>query len=309
MPSRPGSAGTVLRTRIEEVELGGLKLLELNARYMRHETFKALVENLRRDGQLTSVPFAVREPDGAYLVLSGNHRVKAAIAAGIERAAVMLCDEPLSEQRRIAIQLSHNAIAGQDDPATLKNLYDQLQDIDWRLYSGLDDKTLELLEQVGIGSLSEAALDFQTITLTFLPTEKDKADRAWDSARPGLLSSDEAWLARLREHERTLDALDSAGKSFGVTNVATSLLLVLEIFERHAQDLQAGYLDAGGEALEPKRWVPLSSLFGHKGIPASAAATIARALTEMKDAGEVTDRTAWKAIERWATEYLSAAER
>jgi hypothetical protein len=45
---------------------------------MRHETYAQLVANIRRDGKLTSVPFAFRDGE-KYTVLSGNHRVRAAI--------------------------------------------------------------------------------------------------------------------------------------------------------------------------------------------------------------------------------------
>lgn len=68
-----------------EIDPKEIKLLNLNARYMRHEEFKQLVDNIRRDGQLTSTPFLCREPNGKYLCLSGNHRTKAAIEAGLEK--------------------------------------------------------------------------------------------------------------------------------------------------------------------------------------------------------------------------------
>ena len=68
-----------IRTRVEKVDLRSLKLLEVNARYMRHETFQRLIDNIRRDGCLTQKPFAVKQENGQYLVLSGNHRVMAAL--------------------------------------------------------------------------------------------------------------------------------------------------------------------------------------------------------------------------------------
>ena len=37
--------------------------------------------------------------------------------------------KPLTEQQELAIQLSHNAIAGQDDPVILKELWDTLGDV------------------------------------------------------------------------------------------------------------------------------------------------------------------------------------
>lgn len=47
-----------IKTRIVRIDPSKLKLLELNARYMRHETFSRLVENIRQDGGLTgNTPF------------------------------------------------------------------------------------------------------------------------------------------------------------------------------------------------------------------------------------------------------------
>ena len=96
--------------RIIEVNPRELKYLETNARYMRHEEFNRLCENIRHDGKLTSVPFCCKDDDGRYLILSGNHRVKAAVQVGLPTITVMVTDDPLSEDQRIAIQLSHNAI-------------------------------------------------------------------------------------------------------------------------------------------------------------------------------------------------------
>jgi hypothetical protein len=290
--------------RVERMPLADLKLLDLNARFMPHEQFQRLVENLRRDGQLTSVPFAWKQRNGSYLVLSGNHRVQAAIEAGIDEGYVMLCDDPMPKSRRVALQLAHNAIAGEDDPATLKALYDGLEDIDWRQYAGLDDKTLQLLDEVQLGSLSEAHLDFQTVTITFLPSEKERAEKAWEVARTDLTGADEVWLARFEESERTLDALDTAGRAYGVTNAATALMIVLDIFERNVRELQDGYLAPDGEAHEGKRMVPTATVVGQE-ITAGAASVIQRAIARMIERDEA--GTPGQAIELLAADYLSGA--
>ncbi|WP_282702692.1 hypothetical protein [Streptomyces sp. CC219B] len=59
--------------------------------------------------------------------------------------------------------MKHRAIPGEDDPATLKTLYEELEGVSMRLYSGLDDKTLDLLDEVSVPSLAEANLDFATV--------------------------------------------------------------------------------------------------------------------------------------------------
>ena len=48
----------MINTRIIEIDPRELKLLKMNARFMRHEEFQRLVANIKRDGQLTSAPFA-----------------------------------------------------------------------------------------------------------------------------------------------------------------------------------------------------------------------------------------------------------
>lgn len=67
---------------------------------------------------------------------------------GLTEIDCMLIDDPQQKDELIARQLSHNSIVSQDDPATLKALYDQIEDVDWRAYSGLDDDSLGLLAEV-----------------------------------------------------------------------------------------------------------------------------------------------------------------
>jgi hypothetical protein len=108
-------------------------------------------------GCLTSTPLVWNDRDTGRLgVLSGNHRTLAAIEAGLPQIWWTQIDEPLPRQRQIALQLSRNAIAGQDDPAILKELYDELESVEWRQCTGLDDKAPDLLEKVDVASLGES---------------------------------------------------------------------------------------------------------------------------------------------------------
>jgi len=215
-----------------EIDPREIRLLDLNARYMRHEEFARLVENVRRDGQLSSTPFLCREPDGVYLCLSGNHRAKASIEAGLPRIICLATDDPLTEDQKIAIQLSHNSIAGQDDPATLKLLYEKILDVDMKKYSGLDDKTLELLDKFSSISMSEANLSYQTLSIVFLPDELRAAKQTVKEALEHAKCTDEIWLARFNEYDAWLDAQEVASSSYNVKNVATAIGLILHVFER-----------------------------------------------------------------------------
>ncbi len=78
------------------VPIEQLTLLDKNARYMPHEMFKNLVENIKRDNGLSSVPFCWFDGN-TYHVLSGNHRVKAAQAAGLTHILILYDDRPLAD--------------------------------------------------------------------------------------------------------------------------------------------------------------------------------------------------------------------
>lgn len=294
----------LFRPRLVRRDPRTLTRLEVNARYMRKEEYDRLVENVRRDGCLTSTPLIYsggEYEEGRELVLSGNHRTMASIDAGLDEIDCMLIEEQLTRQQLVAIQLSHNSITGQDDPATLKQLYDELDDVDWRAYSGLDDEQLNLLAEVSPEGLSEANLDFATVSLIFLPPELEAARTAFDEAR---LAQNESWLAARADYEQTLDTLASTHAAHKVGNVATALHAILAIVERHLDELQDGYTAPDGEPLHTGH-VGLETVLGARTLPAPAAITINKAIAAAEGRGEIDPGQGWRLLERLAGEYLS----
>ncbi|QKW06947.1 hypothetical protein HUT18_11615 [Streptomyces sp. NA04227] len=294
-----------MKTEIRTGDPRSLKLLDLNARYMRHEQYQQLVANVRRDEALTSTPFVWHDiGSGERIVLSGNHRTKAAIEAGIEEITWLETSDLLTESQRLAIQLSHNSIAGEDDLAILKTLYEKIEDLDLRQYAGLDDATLELLADLDSPSLGEANLSFQTLAIVFLPDDlKDAQDVIRDAL--GLASSSDAvWVAALRQYDQTMAALDLASKSSDVTNVATAFGLILESFKDHAAELVDAWFDR--DTGEPKHhgMAPLLTLFHTDAMPTKSAAIVEKALQQAVARGDVPAEHRYKALELWANQYL-----
>jgi hypothetical protein len=155
-----------LQTQIVRRKLRELKLLEINARYMSPQEFDQLVENLRVDGKLTSVPLIYRDT-----VLSGNHRVSAAIKAGIDEGDCMEILTELPPERQVAIQLAHNAIVGKDDPNVLAQLYTSIGTLGLRKYTGVTDDMLQVTEEK-MASLGVTRPKYEELVLIFLPEEK-----------------------------------------------------------------------------------------------------------------------------------------
>ncbi|MFF2612357.1 ParB N-terminal domain-containing protein [Kitasatospora sp. NPDC058046] len=295
-----------LKARLVRRDPRLLTPLTVNARYMAKEEWDRLVANVKADGCLTSVPLiygAGEYAEGHELILSGNHRTGAAIEAGIDEIDCMLIDDPQEKDQLIARQLSHNSIAGKDDPATLKQLYDSIEDVDWRAYSGLDDEALQLLAEVSPEGLSEANLDFATVSLVFLPAELEVAREAFEQVKLGQTVS---WLAARADYEQTLDTLASAHAAHKVGNVATVIHALLAIVENHLTDLQAGYQSPAWEALHNGQ-VGMETVIGARHLPAPAAATLNKAIAAAEGRGEIPQGKGYLLLERLAGEYLSGS--
>ncbi|MBM9505278.1 ParB/Srx family N-terminal domain-containing protein [Actinacidiphila acididurans] len=274
-----------------------LTLLDVNARFLPHEQFRQLVTNIKRDGHLTSTPLVWNDTgSGRLIVLSGNHRTLAAIEAGLELIWWMQIDQPLPCQRQIALQLSHNAIAGQDDPAILRELYDELESVEWRQYTGLDDKALDLLEKVDVSSLGEANLDFASVQLMFLPDELERAEAAFDAAR-ATATADRRWTAGLEQYEPVLDALETSRAAHKIGNSATALGVILAVFERHVGELADGWYDPASGQAHRSGTAPLETVFGVREIPVATAAAVRAAIDRLVEDGSVPASEPWRALD------------
>lgn len=284
-----------------EIDPREIKLLEMNARYMKHEEYRQLVDNIRKDGQLSSAPFLCKDDDGRWLCLSGNHRTQAAVEVGLEKIICLATDDDLTKDQKIAIQLSHNSIAGQDDPATLKLLYEEILDAEAKKYSGLDDKALDLLDKFSSISISESNLKFQTLQMVFLPDELEEAKKVIEKVIEAGKSADAIWLARHEDYDAWLDTQENTLSSYGVKNVATAVDLILKLAERNVQQLQEGYENPERD----KSWVPIETVLGRRKIPAGTAKILTKALNKMVGKKEIANNELWAGLEQMASVYLS----
>lgn len=223
--------------KVAIVDPAALQLARKNARFMKSETFKTLVSNIKRDGNLSSVPFCFRDSAGAYHVLSGNHRVQAAIQAGIDRIMI-LYREDMKDDERISIQLSHNAIEGEDDLAILKELWDSISDIDLKLYAGLDSITLEKLDKIEFQAISEARLDYRSVSFLFLPEELERAREIFDRIHV-IFGKEDVYLFSMQKWEQFFGVISQIKSRCNLKNSAAAFTVLLDLAESKLPDLPA----------------------------------------------------------------------
>ncbi len=202
---------------------------EHNARYMTKKVYDRLLDNIKRDTNLSSLPFLWRDADGSFVCLSGNHRIMAARDAGVELILALYTDADMSQQERVAVQLSHNSLVGQDDPARLRSLWDEIKAIDLRVYSGLDDGLLQSFEPVKIARVDEDKIRIEELRLLFVLPEiaeiKRVMKRLGDSERTTL-------LGHYADFERFFDVLLRFKESQNILNTATAFMRIIAIAEQ-----------------------------------------------------------------------------
>ena len=147
-----------IETTIRKRNLRELKPSPKNARYMLQHEFLRLAENIRQDGALTSTPLIYQDR-----ILSGHHRIEAALYVGIEEADCMEIVSEITEDQQTAIQLSHNAIVGSDDKHVLQDMLDRLSDAE-KAYATVD----ELDAVGGDDALVEQSMDVDEGLTTFV---------------------------------------------------------------------------------------------------------------------------------------------
>jgi hypothetical protein len=233
-----------LETRVHRAKLADLKLLDKNARFMKGTVFARLVENIQRDGCLTSLPLVHRE-GAALVVISGNHRVSAAIKAGVEECDVLEITSPLTRQQFVALQLSHNAIAGQDDPSILRQLYDEL-DFGWKQYSGVTDDLFDLNE-LDRSVLRVEQPFYEELHISFLPPDAAIV-RAWLDAAAASPVARERAVGQLADFDAFFDALLKVKHVKGVHNTAVALRMMADLARKALDAEEADAADGSGRA-------------------------------------------------------------
>jgi hypothetical protein len=237
-----GLLGEITPYKLTVVDPAEVQILrgDENARYMPKKVYDRLVANIAQDTNLSSLPFLWRTAEGVFICLSGNHRVMAARDAGIPLILALYTDDDLSRGQQVAIQLSHNALAGKDDPTILRQLWREMEQLEWKSYSGLDDELLASFEPVTVDLINEARLRFEELRLLFLPPEIETIKAVLEE-----LGKHPALVARYEDFDAFFETLLDLKEQADVLNTATAF--------RYMIDIVRAWLDENAEQNEGER--------------------------------------------------------
>lgn len=281
---------------IAKVPAECLREQDINARIMKNEMQRQLTDNIRKRGQLESLPLCALTEEGTRIeVISGHHRIRSGKDAGMKEFFVVLDISGLNRSKIVAKQIAHNAISGFDDQSTLKELAKMIQDVDDMIESYAGKDILEEPEAELEKYLSPAVeFDWKNMTFTFLPhqiADMAKLIDALESTKPDFLG-----VADIEQHKPFLETLTKYQQFSNVKNTGAAIHAMIKCTNQMFEDI--GYT-------EDSEWTQLTSIFGSGAVPAEAAEVIQEAVKKMVDDGIVGQKNKWQAIEYLAAEFLA----
>lgn len=279
---------------IAKVPLTSLREQDINARIMKNEMQKQLTDNIRKRGQLESLPFCALV-DGKIEIISGHHRIRSAKDSGVINEIYVILDVTgLTRSQIAAKQLAHNAISGFDDQSTLKEIVKLIDDVDDMLESYIGKDILgEPLAELEKLLSPTVEYDWKNIVFTFLPhqvKDLDKLVEALRSQQPDFIGA-----CDIEQHKPFIDALAKYQEFTNVKNTGAAIHAMIKGTEQLFDDLQFD---------DKQEWVQITSVLGSSAIPKEAAEIITMAIKKMIESGDVNAKSKWKAIELWAADYL-----
>lgn len=274
---------------IWKVDVDELREQDINARAMSKPMFDRLTATIKNDARLEALPFCALTEKGLEIV-SGHHRTRALRAAGLKDLYAIVDVTGLSRDKIKAKQLAHNSIQGEDNEQIVQQIYQSIQDADVKLEAFID-KDLDIeVDKVKISDII-VDINYRTVLLTFLPTEKEYFEEIADEINK---QYDGMYLAEKKQFGDFVNIINKIDEEYDIRSVTTALSKMTEI--------TAEYLGKGVPKTEAKA---LRDIFKTAYIPERAAEIIEQALEKMKEDKELTNKNLWQAIEYWAADYLA----
>lgn len=208
--------------------------LEKNAHYMDKGTLDKLVNNVSEDGFLSQLPFGMLRADGKYLILSGNHRLKASIKAKLEYILILYVDE-LPKDKQIAYQLSHNSLVGKDDLKMLKEIYDEMDTIDAREFSGLNGVDFIDLDKVVTTQINDDDIELTEVKFLFVESRSKNVQCVLDILGRAKICENSHLV--LGDFEAFISILTEVEKKYNIKSMTVAFSKMIDICEEHLNNL------------------------------------------------------------------------
>lgn len=211
--------------------------LEKNAHYMEKETLDRLTSNIAQDGFLSQLPFGMkRREDGRFLILSGNHRLKASIKAGLKHILILYINE-VDKSTQIAYQLSHNALVGKDDMRMLREIYREIETVEGMEFSGLNGLDFLEFEKISAPTINDADIELTEMKFMFIQSRANEIKDVLETLEK--LKLDDEYGLVVGDFEPYVEVMTAVKKAYGVKSVSVAFNKMVEICQEKLREKEA----------------------------------------------------------------------
>ena len=125
--------------KYKEIDVSQIENAKENANKMSDHEFSQLVDNIRVGGLSSSPAVWHRKEDDKYIIISGHHRVKACIKLAYTKIPCLYVEEnEISDDEKIATQISHNSLHGDDNKGILKRMFEEIKSVDFKQFAHIN---------------------------------------------------------------------------------------------------------------------------------------------------------------------------
>lgn len=216
-----------IKVKYAELNIREIEESPLNANQQTDTVFKRLVNNLKKDGTLTSA-ILVMEKGEKYMCISGHHRIRAAIKAGIKKVPALIIPE-VDRSTQVRLQLSHNDISGENNKEILAEI---IKDLEKEDYEFIDQDDLNLSETDAM-QIEIPNVDYKYINFCVLPETK----QLFDDLLMVVDTEADNYFITLADYERLKEMLTIAFRS-GFKSNGLALSKFIEVARNHINEMK-----------------------------------------------------------------------
>ena len=217
------------KTSIYKVPLDEIIERDKNANVMEPRFFLRLIENIKQDRRLESLPFGhlIKKGDRTlFEIISGHHRIRAARNAGNEFVYCLVYEGTLSEDEVKSKQLAHNRLHGYDDAQIAREIYESILDVNGKIATGYDDRDFNVEYPTFSGDALNLDFEMKQISLLFLPSEVKDLERVFQALTGEF---EESYVAHISGYNEFVATLARIGEEFKIKSISSQLAKMVDI--------------------------------------------------------------------------------
>lgn len=227
------------RWKYDKVDINLIDEVEINANEMSGEDFAQLTDNIAKSG-LSSVPTCIKKANGRFVMISGNHRLRACKKLHYKKLGILYVEESeITNDEAIAIELSHNSLHGEANASILKKLFETIQSIDFKKFAHVNMDEIKPISTEGIDVY--ALQENFVFTVILYPNSFGSLDTLFGDIREQAKKSDALILVSEEDNEKTLLKLQQEiGKQYGIKSPSITFAKLLELASERLIEIKEG---------------------------------------------------------------------